>query len=452
MKKTTTLFIIVVLCLMNSSLVLGAKKTMTKYTWDDTVGAVVTDPSSWRLPGTNYAIYASTGTVNLNSYTTIVGNIYAKTVTTASGVTIKGNIIAQSVTLESGTKVTGSICASSGDVVLKSQGTIVTGEIDAWGNVTLGASCEAQDKVYASGAVTLNSSGSKVYKDIHAGGDVLIDMSYAQSNVYSGGAVKLTDGGATVTSDVHAAGSVKVGYSSKISGSVWAGGSITNNGTITGTKLTGQSAPPRINPTSPITCTSVTTPKTQTYTAGGSDVTLTQGTSKTLTPGTYGVVTFAYNSTLTLKAGTCSSASDSGCYYFTKFTGGSDSLQTLRLDFSTGSQITVFSVGDIVWSGPIQVSTNGSTWTSIQTLYESSVTSTEALAQKVYWETHGALTLTSNGSPRQWFGTTLASGSITVPDNFFIVGALATVSGSITSNTTSDSIHYVLADFARTNW
>lgn len=431
---------------------MAAQKTLTIFDRDRNLGVSVSEGSGWSTGENNYAIYASTGNIHLWSGAKITGNVYAKTVTTAAGVTVNGDVIAESVLLESASKVIGSICASSGDVNLRSSNSTVSGQINAWGNVTLGANCEAMDLVFATGHVTLNSSGSKVHKEIHAGGNVNIDMSSALSHVYSGGAITLKDGNAQISKNAHAAGNVNLGWGTKILGSVWAGGTIVKNGTISGIARTAQPVPPRILPTPPSKCPVVVPPKKQTFTAGGTNITVTSGSPVTLSPGKYGKVTLLWSATLTLRAGTCQKVGDPGCYYFTGINGGGDSSQKIRLDFSSGNSITVFSTGDITHSGPIEVSTNGTTWTDINTLYNSSAASARALARRAYWETRGAFKMTSNGWPRQWLGTVLADGDITVPDNAFMIGSLATVGGSVISNTTLVTLDYVLAEFAANSW
>ncbi len=431
---------------------MAAQKTLTIFDRDRNLGVSVSEGSGWSTGENNYAIYASTGNIHLWSYAKIKGSVYAKTVTTASGVNIEGDIIAQSVLLESASKVIGSICASNGNVELKSQNSTVSGEINAWGNVTLGANCEAMDSIFATGDVTLMSSGAKAHKALHAGGNVLIDMSFALSDVYSGGYVRLTDGNAQISANAHASGNVSLESGTRIAGSVWAGGTIVNDGTIGGVGRTAQPVPPRILPTPPSKCPDVVPPKTQTFTAGGTNITVTSGSPVTLSPGKYGTVNMGWSSTLTLKAGTCQKVGDPGCYYFTGINGGGDSSQKIRLDFSTGNSITVFSTGDITHSGPIEVSTNGTTWTDINTLYNSSAAGARALARRAYWETRGAFKMTTNGSPRQWLGTVLADGDITIPDNAFMIGSLATVGGSVTSNTTQVTLDYVLAEFAANSW
>jgi len=407
--RATSLFILL-LVFIDPLSVFAAQKTMTRYLMDANVQAVATQTSSWKSDTTNYVIFASSGTINVWSGATVTGNVYAKTVKAQSGVTINGNVIAESVTLDNGATVNGSVCASNGDVTLNSYGATVRDDINAWGNITIGSGGTAKSSVYATKAVTLQASNASVSSAVNAGGNVGVD------------------------------------YGCSVNGNIClcSGCTLTNHGSIKSTV-----SPPC---TSPVKCPAITAPKLQTYTAGGSDVNVSSSEAKTLTPGKYGTVTFAYGGILTLKAGTCASVGDSGCYYFTKFTGGTDSSETLRLDFSTGSQITVFSVGDIKWSGPIQVSTNGTTWTDVGSLYSSNRTSAETLAKKVYWETHGVFTMTSNGSTRQWFGTVLASSDMTIIDSAYVVGSLASASGSMTSNTTSITLNYILADFARNNW
>ncbi len=419
MKKTTTLLLIMILFLMNPSVVLGAKKTMTKYTWDNTTGAVATETSSWRS-GANFAIFAPSGDIALSSNNTITGNIYAKTLTATNAVVINGNLTLggtdasfQSVT------VNGSVCAS-GNLTMKQS--TVSGDVNAHGNVTMNSGATVNGSVFANGKVALAENPVTVSSAVHAGGNVTIADNCSVNTVCLCSACALT---------IRGSGKIKSPPATK--------GSCT----------------------APLKCAAVTTPTATTYDSAKTATVKTinpssSGTTTTMAPGAYYINLRYENTTLVMKAGSCSKYGDAGCFYLTGFDGGKNNNQTLKLDFSSGGQIVVFSVGDITWSGQVLVSKNGVDYYNIQDYYSSNKTDAEALAKKTYWETHGAFKITSTSWPRHWLGTVLTTGlstagNITIVDNTFILGAFASVSGSLSQNNTI-SIYYVLADYARASW
>jgi hypothetical protein len=401
-----------------------------------------------------YVVYSGgTGDFALPSGSTVDGSVYGKSITVGANSTITGDVISKtSVTLGSGVTVGGDVCSTLGDVTINAADITVGGEINAQGNVVMGSGATAEKSVHATGSVTLSPSGTSVLEDIHAGGGVSIGSGcLANQNVFAGGTLQLLSSGSRVKEDAHAGGNVVFGWSTRVDEDVWAGGAIQiprySVGNIGGIAHENQSSPPRILPTAPETCPDVSQPQMQTFTAGGSTFTVAQSSSRTITPGTYGNLSFGGGSTLTIQAGTCSNVGDSGCYYLSKFDGGKWG-QTLRLDLSTGNEIVIFSVGEIKHSGQVQVSTDGTTWQSISSM---DADTAKELAKRVYWETQGSFTGNLSSGSCYWFGTVLAKNNITLPSGATVIGALATVNG-IFSVGANPNITYVLANFASLHW
>lgn len=394
------------------------------------------------------------GTLAIPSGSTIDGSIYAETVSIAPNSTVTGNVFSKtSVTIGSGSNISGQICSSDGDIILSASGVKVGGPINANnGSVILKSGTTAGDNVFASRDVTLEASGSSVVKDINAGGNVQIASGCsANRNVYAGGSLTMLSSNSQVKGDVHTGGNVTLNWTTPIYGTVWAGGTISSldSNNLKGSWYINQPAPPRILPTAPTACPEVSKPQTQSFDdmVGTVDFDVPQSGSRTINPGKYRNLLFNGGATLTIRAGVCKKVGDAGCYYFNSFQGGKWG-QTLRLDFSTGPDITIFSKGNITHSGPVQVSTDGSTWHTIdETAYKNTA---KELAKRVYWETHGNFEITSASTPR-WFGTVLSQNNITIPSGVWIIAALATVDGSISAGA-NPIITYVLADFARDHW
>jgi predicted acyltransferase (DUF342 family) len=381
------------------------------------------------------------------------GSLYSESVSVQPNSIITGNIIAEtSVTLSSGVQVGGWIC-SGGDVILSASNITIGGNIHAWGNVVLGSGATAEKNIYATGHITLNPSNAKVLQEIHAGGDVTLGSNtLANSNVFLDGSLLLRSSNSRVKGDVHAGGNITMQWNTYIEGSVWAGGSISTPQpqNIWGAEYAGQPSPPRILPTPPDVCPDVPVPRMQTFSAGTQDINMPpswQETQQTITPGSYRDLNWQGGVTLTIEAGSCRSVGDPGCYYFREFNGGLWG-QTLRLDLSTGDEITIFCEGDISHTGPVLVSTDGSTWVNIA---EIDMATAKELAARVYWETHEDFEITGNNGTRQWFGTVLARNHVDVPSASRIIGTFATVDGSVTAGS-NPSITYSLAQFASEHW
>lgn len=404
-------------------------------------------------PGYYVSYSGDTGQISIPSGSTVNGSIYGETVSIAPNSTITGNVISKtSVTIGSGTIISGKVCSSSGDVILSASSVYVGGPINANnGNVILQSGATAGDSVFASGNVTLEASNSTVTGNINAGGNVLIESGCsANQNVYAGGQLTLKSSGSQVKGDVHTGGNINLEWRTPIYGTVWAGGTISSSDTTNkkGDWFINQPVPPRILPTAPTACPDVPKPQTQTFSFGTDNFVVPQSQSRTITPGKYRDLIFNEGATLRIQAGICKKVGDAGCYYFKSFQGGKRG-QKLRLDLSTGPDITIFSAGDIKHSGLVEVSTDGSTWHAInEATYQNTA---KELAKRVYWETHGNFEITTDNGTRQWFGTVLSQNNIAIPSGAWIIAALATVNGTITADS-NPTITYVLADFARDHW
>ncbi|KUG27908.1 hypothetical protein ASZ90_002238 [hydrocarbon metagenome] len=368
--------------------------------------------------------------------------VYGENVTLGNEASVKGDIISLSwVMIGNKAAVGGDVCAG-GDVTLENEST-VGGDINTPGNITIGSNnAIVKGSVYAGGKVTLNSS-AQVLGDIHAGGNV--DLNWSS-----------TVGGGVITY-----GNVTVANAAKVQGNVDAGGKITVNwgGTIVGDAIAGGkaeinsggsarsassnvSAPPRLTPTAPTACAEVEKPPLQTFSAGTTPVsaqygkyTLSPGMS--LSPGTYGILDIAGKNILTLHGGTYTFTSMSVAW-----------LHTLQLDLS-GSDITIFVVGDVSYGGDVTINVS-----SDGVNYDTMWNVDPALAAKVYLETHGNFT---SGEQGKWFGTILAKNNIAFTGGkdpygrVKVIGSLATVDGKITLSDEFSNI-YVKSNFARANW
>lgn len=375
------------------------------------------------------------------------GSVFGETVTIQpSGVEITDNVISsESVTLGSQTTVGGYICAADGNVRLRSSNTVVAGDIYAFGNVILESGTSVLGTIYATGDVVLQSGNTLVGGDIHAGGSLVAASAEILGSVYADVNVNIRNG-TEIGGEAHAGNDLiyGTGQDNVISGDSFAGGSRNDHQPSS----TFQDTPPRVEPLPPTGCPPPPPPpQLQSFTSGTTDVTIPQNGNMTLNPGTYGDVSIGGGATITLEAGDCMEVGDPGCYVVNSF-GPASWGQTLRLDLSTGDYITVFSVGDIGFSGPIEVSTDGVTYTDIQDI---PIETAKELAKRVYWETHGTFTISQDNDPR-WFGTVLSEDGISLGSGFFAIGAFATVDGPIEIQGSNPNITFVIADFAYEHW
>ncbi len=391
----------------------------------------------------DYVLYCGEGKFSMPSSGKIDGSIYGKNIEIkSSSVEITGNIVSlTSVDLRSATTVGGDICALSGDVTLFSSNTLVKGNINASGNVILQSGTTVLGDVFAGGNVELKSSNARVLGNIHAGGKVEIHSGCTVGkNVFAGTNVSLYNSQSKdqgVQGDVHAGQNIFMENNTNISGQSWAGGGINHHNP----NKIHQPVPPRIKPSAPSVCIKepIPPPRMQSFAAGKEDIVVPQFDTIIIEPGEYGRLQFSDKSTVTLKG---------GVYKFSEINGANSQL-TLRLDLSNGKDIKVFTVGNVRYTGPIEVSVDGSTWLRISELDTSTA---EMLARKVYWENHGNFTITTNNSIRQWFGTVLSKNNITLNSSFYGIGAYATVEGTFDIKSSNPNITYIIADFARENW
>ncbi|MCH8474986.1 MAG: polymer-forming cytoskeletal protein [Opitutales bacterium] len=379
---------------------------------------------------------------------TVDGSLFSDVITIASGNNeVTGNIISlTSVTLGANSSVGGFICATDGDVILQSSNTVITGDIRANGNVVLQSGTAALGSIYATGNVTLDSSNAFVGGDIHAGGNVDISQGDVLGNVYAGWNVNF-NGNTDIGGDVHTGNNITSGSGrgGSVQGNTFAGGAINDFQSAN----TNMASPPRTEPTPPTGCPPPPPPPSlQNFTAGAEDIVVPQNGSLVLAPGTYGDLTIGGGSTLTLQAGNCDETGDPGCYVFKSFGPGSWG-QTLRLDLSTGDRITVLVEGPIRFSGPVQVSTDGVTFTNLNQI---DVETAKQLTRRVYWETHQDMHITGNNGTRQWMGTVLSIGNITAESGFYGVGAFATLEGVIDLKPANPTMIFQIADFAFEQW
>ncbi|MCH8539724.1 MAG: polymer-forming cytoskeletal protein [Opitutales bacterium] len=401
----------------------------------------------------DYVIYSggggngSTG-FSLPSGATVDGSLFSDSITIAPGNNeVTGNIISlTSVTLGSNSSVGGFICATDGDVILQSSNTMVVGDIRANGNVVLQSGTAVLGSIFATGNVILHSSNSFVGGDIHAGGSVDISHGEVLGNVYASWNINF-NGNTDIGGEVHAGNNITSGWGrgGTIEGDSFAGGAI-NNFQPGNTNIP---SPSRVEPTPPTGCPPPPPPPPlQSFMAGTEDIVVPQSGSRVLPPGVYGDLTIGGGSTLTLQAGNCQEVGDPGCYVFKSFGPGSWG-QTLRLDLSTGDRITVFVEGPIRFSGPVQVSTDGVSFTNLNQI---DVETAKQLARRVYWETHQDMHITSNNGTRQWMGTVLSAGNINVESSFYGVGAFASLNGVIDLKPANPTMIFQIADFAVEQW
>ena len=396
----------------------------------------------------DYVLYAGGANLTVPSGATIDGSVYAESVSIASSSTeITGNVISEtSVTLGSGTTVGGFVCAAAGDVHLRSSSTIVAGDVYAFGDVILGSGTAVLGSVFATGSVHLQSSDALIGGEVHAGVDFTSAKGEIGGGVFAGWNIAIRNQTA-IGSDAHAGNNLTFGPggANSINGASYAAGNRNDHEPTS----VFQSVPPRIPPTAPDGCPPPPPPpRMQTFTPGNHDLSVPQGGNVSVEPGVYGNLDIGGGATVTLKAGNCSDVGESGCYVFRSF-GPARWGQRLRLDLSTGERITVFTTGDVGFSGPVEISTDGINYTRISNLPDDEA---RALARRVYWENHGNFQITTINVIREWFGTVLSRNNISIASDYYGVGAIASVEGHVTLHPANPTILFIIADFAREHW
>lgn len=425
----------------------------------------------------DYVIYTggTGGTYALPSGSTVDGSVFGPTVSiNAANVGITGNIVSlNSVTLGSGAEIGGYVCAG-GNVTLNSANTLVTGDIISQGNVTISSGTSVLGSIYATGTVTLSSGSALVGGDIHAGGNVTMGSgARVNGSVHTSGSLTMQSSNARIDGEAHVGtsfestrgtvvGQLVAGFNvtmingARVENNVRAGNNlIFGSGqakVITGNSQAGgnrndhtpanvfMSVPAPTAPDPPDGCPPTPpAPLQQTFTANNNHISVPQSTSQTIVPGTYGNLTLGGGTTTTLQAG--------APYIFQSFGPGIWG-QTLRLDLSTGSRITVFVEGAISFSGRVEVSTDGVNYTRVSSM---DTDTAKLLAKRVYWETPTSFTITTGNGVREWFGTVLSGGNVSLAANFYVAGAVATINGTITSGA-NQTVIFSIADFAAENW
>lgn len=389
----------------------------------------------------DYVVYTGGGggTFVVPSGGFVDGSVHGDIVEIAGGgVEITGDVISTtSATLNTQTSVGGNLCAATGNVTLSGSNITVGGNIYAAGNVLVESNNQVNGDIFAGGNVTLRQN-VVVLGDVHAGNTFDSRAADVMGTVYTGVNIDMRNE-SHIDGDAHAGGDIILrpqGGLSTIGGDSYAGGFNDHTG------MGGVGVPPRIEPLPPSGCPPPPPPPAiQTFTPG----TEPPPSLNPVPPGIYGDLIAGGSDIITLQAGDCDQIGQSGCYVFNTFQPGN----TIRLDLSTGDNISVFTPNNITFPGNIQVSTDGTNYVGIQTLFNASPEDAKALARRVYWETHGEFTFTNNG--QQWLGTILAVDGITISQDFFAVGAFATVDGAITVGN-SPTVHFVIADFAMEHW
>jgi hypothetical protein len=265
---------------------------------------------------TSYAVFGNTG-VTLSG-TTVTGGL------TGSNHDVTGNALT-------------TLSGANGGGMFTFNGSALNGLATFNGGISIGN--------FVTGTTTLNSLGN-------------VSTASASGPITALGDVAATGG--TVVGNILAGGNFSSGPFNQIQGNISANKSVTINGsdfflpagqhTVTGNVIFGttfsKSSGATVGGTvtqgtvtvNPATFSAVTMPNADKFTAGGSNVSLSTFQSMTLPPGSYGSLSLAGGSTLTLTAGN---------YFFTSMnTMGPFGFAVIDLDLTKGP-INVFVTGDI---------------------------------------------------------------------------------------------------------
>ncbi|MHC1791906.1 DUF7305 domain-containing protein [Solidesulfovibrio sp.] len=380
-----------------------------------------------------YVIYSGTSKVVIDGAATVVGDIYAKSLEVEQA-EIDGDIIASGdIDLDFSTKVSGLLC-SSGNVVLdQSQ---VGGTINAAGNVTFKFDSTANSDVFSGGNIIM-AGDVEIFGNANAQGGIDIGFSnQLKSNAYANKNINFKGTSATIDKNAYSGETVDLSWASKVSGVAVAKKVNVVYGSSVGSKIETTSYPPNIRPTAPTACIVESPPKVQTYSAGSANVKVdwaktTYSTASPLAPGKYKKLELDGGSPITFTAGT---------YYFSAIKIGWGS--TINFDVS-GGDVIIFVVGtvDMDATNGIQVSSDGSTWKSMNDVDKS-------YAAKVYLEAHDNITLQFASN---WFGTLFTTKAFSFKGSNKVIGAIASTGGSGSVNWSADII-YVPSNFAMANW
>lgn len=388
-----------------------------------------------RHPGNYVLFHGGTGltALQLPSGSQLDWNVYSRgdlSVLSANSV-IGGHAVAGGhINLGSSSRVDGAVCTFGGHVVLASAGAVVSGPVDAVGDVTVGSGGTISGPVKAGGQVTLQPIGSRVDGDIHAERGVSIGSSAtAGRHVFTAGDIELFNTQSSsqgIQGDAHAGGSILRQDQTHIGGASY-------DGTAP--------VPPRIRPEAPElrVDSPISPPTLQSVSAGTRDFTVDQGVTVLVPPGSYRDLRINGGSTTILEGGD---------YVFREIDGANWG-QTLRLDLSSGTPLTVRVTGSLRFSGNVEVSTDGLTSVRIRDMDPDTA---REFARLVYWEVHGEFTITTNNMVRNWFGTVLAGNRVRLASGFWGVGTFATTETGYFDLGSNPRILYSLADHAARHW
>lgn len=409
-----------------------------------------------------------------NSGTEITGSIVTTgQITFENTMTIGGNLISDGpITIESSISVVGDI-RSDEAVKFEAFGSTVGGDIHSAKTVDLIGRTAVSGSIYAKEAITIEGTNSSVDLDLHSGKNISIEASSALGgSLFADEGIKLEGSTTAITGSVHSGKDVEFTVSTSVDGSVFAdekvkfeisgtsvGGDVhagyevedESRATITGQVFEGAAATAPTPPIPPMdtNVSPLASPNRQysfPKSAPNANIILR---SFTVPPGSWknlrviwGILIFEASDT---SQGDLAPMNYS-IWTFWPWEG------IIRLDLSgTGNIHIAVEQGIINSFGRIQfeVTTDGSNWTAIQDLDRRTAVE---LAKRVYWEVYGDFNITQANN--EWFGTVLAAGDISLPDEFFAVGCFA-VSGSSSEISLAGNNHqiiYSVANFAVTNW
>jgi hypothetical protein len=301
---------------------------------------------------------------------------------TASDLTVSGGLIgsntAGAITL-AGTNTLAGI-RTAGSISIFNSTTTSSADMVTSGKFTSTASI-VNGNLFGSAPSTL--SGSLVTGNVQANGGLsLLLNTTVNGNVFSGGnAAFLMVPTQNVNGNLTTTGNVTLNTGTSVSGNLTAGGTLTNSGgKVSGTISQNATV---VAPAAQ-TFTPIALPAATSFTAGTKDVSIANGGSQVLAPGSYHDLTVGTNTTLTLSAGN---------YYFNNFNPSSTvegvaSTGLVKLDMSAGP-INIFVAGQLNDSGStIEVKAPGSS-TFADPFAAGASTALQNLASNVYIEVQG---------------------------------------------------------------
>ncbi|MYL84045.1 hypothetical protein GTA51_12995 [Desulfovibrio aerotolerans] len=187
-----------------------------------------------------------------------------------------------------------------------------------------------------------------------------------------------------------------------------------------------------------VTCPSTNAPIAPTITNTGTLPAPASTSSSPLASGQYTNFTINQNGSAYLKSGT---------YIFSSIQTNNNAK--LYLDISTGGDLTILVTGNI----NIGQNTNVFVKTTSNGAFRSVVEDTDRVvphsdAAKIYIGSNTDIVFNNNTG---WFGTIYAKNSLSVSQNFILIGTLASP-GTVSLNNNLNVVEYVLSNYARSNW